>query len=71
MVCAATVAGECLGTGAALAGGMERKRKLDVLAVGNGAVALPSQPSINPYTGRPYSSRYYDILAKRKGGWQR
>ena len=23
--------------------------------------------SVNPYTGRKYSSRYYDILAKRKG----
>ena len=70
VVCVAIAAGECLGTGAALADSMERKRKLDVLE-GNGAIALPSQPSINPYTGRPYSSRYYDILSKRKGGWWR
>lgn len=46
---------------------MERKRKLDVFetAAGNGTVA--AQPSINPYTGRPYSTKYHDILAKRKG----
>lgn len=26
---------------------------------------------INPYTGRPYSQRYYEILAKRQGGLPR
>ncbi len=50
---------------------MERKRKLEVFEPQGAAVGLPAQPSINPYTGRPYSNRYYDILAKRKGGWRR
>eukprot|EP00878_Enallax_costatus_P033335 GHUV01036753.1.p1 GENE.GHUV01036753.1~~GHUV01036753.1.p1 ORF type:complete len:149 (+),score=10.59 GHUV01036753.1:109-555(+) len=54
---------------------MERKRKLEVddgpskkleTAVDgyndpNGGVIL------NPYTGKPYSKRYYDILQKRRG----
>lgn len=26
-----------------------------------------SQPTVNPYTGRGYSQKYFDILAKRKG----
>ena len=49
----------------------ERKRKLDVFD--NGATGFSSQPpalreGVNPFTGRPYSARYYDILSKRKGG---
>jgi len=36
------------------------KRKLDVPDAGR-----PS--GMNPYTGRPYSQRYYDILSKRVG----
>lgn len=54
----------------------ERKRKLDLgdadpskqgrgAAGGGGAGAEDS--GVNPYTGRPYSPRYYEILAKRKG----
>ena len=43
----------------------DRKRKLDVFQSEppgqNGA------STVNPYTGRPYSQKYYDILAKRKG----
>lgn len=27
--------------------------------------------AVNPYTGRPYSQKYYDILAKREGAWLR
>lgn len=41
----------------------DRKRKLDVLS----AEEEPKM-QINPHTGRPYSKKYYDILAKRKGG---
>ena len=50
---------------------MDRKRKLDVYEQdtakrfqANGATG---QPALNPYTGRPYGARYYEILAKRKG----
>lgn len=60
---------------------MDRKRKLDVfeqdaskrLQGANGAahggigMTVPGQAALNPYTGRPYSGRYYDILSKRKG----
>ena len=50
----------------------ERKRKLEVYESNpsNGvASAVPSSGNgtVNLYTGRPYSQRYYDILAKRKG----
>jgi pre-mRNA-splicing factor ATP-dependent RNA helicase DHX15/PRP43 len=44
---------------------MERKRKLDVTSVATEGSA--AQPSLNPFTLRPYSQRYYDILATRKG----
>ena len=43
----------------------DRKRKLDVFQT-----EPPAQNGVataNPYTGRPYSQKYYDILAKRKG----
>ena len=48
----------------------ERKRKLDVYD--NGTTGFSSQPpplraGVNPFTGRPYSARYFDILSKRKG----
>lgn len=60
---------------------MDRKRKLDVFeqdagkrfhgangaAHGGVGTTIPGQASLNPYTGRPYSGRYYDILSKRKG----
>ena len=60
---------------------MDRKRKLDVFEQdaskryhgANGAAhggigsTMPGQAALNPYTGRPYSGRYYEILAKRKG----
>ncbi len=47
---------------------MDRKRKLEMfsddLAAGDGRA---SPAAVNPYTGRPYSQRYYDILDKRQG----
>jgi len=47
----------------------ERKRKLDVFTdappAANGAAG--ALPTVNPFTGRAYSTRYYDILAKRRG----
>lgn len=60
---------------------MDRKRKLDVFEqdaskrfqAANGAAHggigtnMPGQATLNPYTGRPYSGRYYEILSKRKG----
>lgn len=61
---------------------MERKRKLDlgcayddaqpsgaVDAGTNGGAAQrdAGDTGVNPYTGRPYSNRYYEILAGRKG----
>ena len=40
------------------------KRKLDI---GSGMSASGGEDdSTNPWTGKPYSSRYYEILAKRK-----
>ena len=42
----------------------DRKRKLDV--AGGDYYQQPATTS-NPHTGRPYSRKYYDILAKRKG----
>ena len=50
----------------------ERKRKLEVYEShpSNGvASAVPSfgNGTVNLYTGKPYTQRYYDILAKRKG----
>jgi hypothetical protein len=47
----------------------ERKRKLDVFTdappAANGAAG--ALPTVNPFTGRAYSTRYYDILTKRRG----
>ena len=56
---------------------MERKRKLEIYEEGapgtapNGAAPAgqPEEQTINPYTGRPYTKRYYDILAGRKGNY--
>jgi pre-mRNA-splicing factor ATP-dependent RNA helicase DHX15/PRP43 len=52
----------------------DRKRKLDLgdadpsvkrgASEGGGA---GGEDGLNPYTGRPYSPRYYEILEKRKG----
>ena len=40
------------------------KRKLDVGAADS---AAKRGGGVNPYTGAPYSQRYYDILSKRTG----
>eukprot|EP00775_Hariotina_reticulata_P007952 gene7952-8150_t len=47
----------------------ERKRKLEVDEAPSKKVQTAPDPTggINPYTGRPYSSRYHEILEKRKG----
>ncbi|KAK9866336.1 hypothetical protein WJX84_010224 [Apatococcus fuscideae] len=48
----------------------ERKRKLDVFddkPTGFSSQPPPLRAGVNPFTGRPYSARYFDILAKRKG----
>ena len=51
----------------------ERKRKLEVYdaqpSVNGVGSAVPSfgNGTVNLYTGKPYSQRYYDILSKRKG----
>ena len=55
---------------------MDRKRKLELYEApaANGGAPGTSYgqqtddgPSVNPYNGRPYSQRYYQILAERKG----
>ena len=47
----------------------ERKRKLDVFtdAPSTNGAAAGGVPTVNPFTGRAYSTRYYDILSKRRG----
>ena len=51
---------------------MERKRKLDISSRATSQKHNPYMPSstsdstTNYWTGQPYSSRYYDILSKRK-----
>ena len=59
---------------------MERKRKLEVYeappqpANGGGYGQQTAAPpaamggDVNPYTGRPYSQRYHQILQTRQGG---
>ncbi len=44
------------------------KRKLDIGSLSRDAKAAadPDDDGINPWTQRPYSSRYYEILQKRK-----
>ena len=50
---------------------MERKRKLEIFEDGsagnNGAGPEDVDQTVNPYTGRPYTKRYFDILTGRKG----
>jgi hypothetical protein len=51
----------------------ERKRKLEVddsPSAKKQELLLPQDDptgGINPYTGKPYSLKYYEILTKRKG----
>jgi hypothetical protein len=30
-------------------------------------IGRPARATVNPYTGRPYTQKYYDILEKREG----
>jgi hypothetical protein len=52
---------------------MERKRKLDIFQSAQPGGTCGVEPaaaadgSLNPYTGRSYSSRYFEILAGRQG----
>ena len=46
---------------------MDRKRKLDVAGLADEDSGA-AYGGVNPYTGRQYSSKYYQILSKRKGG---
>lgn len=43
----------------------ERKRKIDVGGNGTAETIKKQQRDVNPWTGIPYSQRYYDILEKR------
>jgi pre-mRNA-splicing factor ATP-dependent RNA helicase DHX15/PRP43 len=46
---------------------MERKRKLKLENEGNSSSKMENNnSSINPYNGKPYSARYFEILEKRK-----
>lgn len=50
----------------------DRKRKLEVYDTPAAPVAAaqpPAEGGVNPFTGRAYSTRYYDILATRQGIW--
>ncbi len=47
---------------------MERKRKLEVESDLEERKRAHGEATVNPYTGRPYTQRYYDILEKRQGG---
>lgn len=56
---------------------MERKRKLDVYQTaskdrpdGSSIGAEQNGGTLNPYTGRPYSERYFEILRGRQGKCQ-
>lgn len=44
-----------------------RKRKLDLSEPASAVDVQRSKSGTNPYTARPYSTRYYDILDKRTG----
>jgi len=44
---------------------MERKRKVDLSSFGVNSDP-PKNENINPWTGKPYSARYFEILEKRK-----
>jgi pre-mRNA-splicing factor ATP-dependent RNA helicase DHX15/PRP43 len=59
--------------------GTERKRKVSLFDVvdqtsvsaklgraGINGAAAAANPSINPWNGRPYSARYFEILEKRR-----
>ena len=43
-----------------------RKRKLDLGGEDVGSRGAQGKSKTNPYTGKPYSQRYYDIMDKRQ-----
>lgn len=51
--------------------GSDRKRKLELSdgpaakRADGSSVTMPAVPQANPYTGKPYSRHYYDLLSKR------
>eukprot|EP00163_Fabomonas_tropica_P011289 TRINITY_DN2192_c0_g3_i1.p1 TRINITY_DN2192_c0_g3~~TRINITY_DN2192_c0_g3_i1.p1 ORF type:complete len:441 (-),score=88.43 TRINITY_DN2192_c0_g3_i1:1012-2334(-) len=47
----------------------ERKRKLDISTMSGGTAKKrdTGDATVNPWTNKPYSRKYYDILSKRKG----
>jgi pre-mRNA-splicing factor ATP-dependent RNA helicase DHX15/PRP43 len=45
---------------------MERKRKIDLSDMKKAEVETKETKETNPYSSKPYSDRYYDILSKRK-----
>lgn len=50
-----------------MAATMKREREWDAQAGGNKAIKEEPVPTINPYTSLPYSQKFHDIYAKRKG----
>lgn len=48
---------------------MDRKRKLELPEEPSSSKKMADEagPSTSPFTGRPYSQRYYQILGTRKG----
>lgn len=52
---------------ASMAATMKREREWDAEAGGNKLVKEEPLPTINPHTRLPYSQKFYDIFAKRKG----
>ena len=45
---------------------MSRKRKVDISGLEGGSAPSANGGETNPWTGLPLSSRYYEILQKRK-----
>lgn len=50
-----------------MASTMKREREWDAQTGGNKSVKEDPVPTVNPYTAMPYSQKFYDIFAKRKG----
>jgi hypothetical protein len=44
-----------------------RKQRIDLSGLNNTSGGAAAGGGVNPYTARPYSARYYDILKKRTG----
>jgi hypothetical protein len=50
-----------------MAATMKREREWDAQAGGNKVLKEEPAPTFNPYTSLPYSQKFNDIYAKRKG----